>query len=154
MQAERDFRWAWALALGWTGVILLAGSDLGSDNSTSRFLGPFLRWLLPDSPKETLDNLYYAIRKGAHVAEYGVLAVLVQSAWRARQPAIPQRFAAALAWVLAVAAFDEGRQSFSDQRTGSLGDVALDFSGALLALGLTIAYIRTMQGRRRTRGRE
>lgn len=148
MQAERYTRWAWAMAILWIGVILLAGSDLGSDNTTSRFLGPFLRWLLPDASGETIDRLYYTIRKGAHVAEYGMLAVLAQAAWRVRLPALAGRFAAALVWVLAVAALDEGRQSFSDQRTGSLGDVALDFGGGVLALVLTIAYIRAMQGRR------
>ena len=35
----------------------------------------------PTLPRSTLDRLYYTlIRKGAHVAEYGVLAVLVQAA--------------------------------------------------------------------------
>jgi VanZ family protein len=108
---------------------------------------------LPDSPQATLDRLYYGIRKGAHVAEYGLLAVLAQSAWRVRLPTVPARFGAALAWVVAVAAFDEGRQSFSDRRTGSLEDVALDFAGGVLALCVVIAYLGAMRRRRSARER-
>ena len=40
----------WLLALLWTGVVLWAGGGDLSANVTSRFIGPFLRWLLSDAP--------------------------------------------------------------------------------------------------------
>jgi VanZ family protein len=142
--AQRNARLAWLAALVWTGVILVAGGDLGSFTTGSRFLGPFLRWLLPDAPQATLDHLYIVVREAAHVAEYGVLAVLAARAWRPRIPAVAAHCAAALGCVLLVAAVDEGRQSLQAARTGSLGDVGLDFSGGVLALGIAFAYTRAM----------
>jgi len=141
------------LAALWTGVILLAGSDLGSVTTTSRFLGPLLRWLFPDTAQATLDQLYFLVREAAHVTEYGVLSLLAQHALGFRWTRIAPRTAGALACVLLVAAVDETRQAFTPSRTGSLGDVGLDTLGGVLALGAAFAYTRAMHSWRAARER-
>ena len=149
-KAETRARRAWLLVLLWAAVVLILGSDDGSAHATSRFIGPLLQWLLPDTPQAILDQLHHLLRKAAHVVEYGVLALLAQRGVAARgrtsrwRPAGP-----ALLVVLAVAVLDEGRQSLSSTRTGSAGDVALDLAGGVLALACAIAYTRVMEVRRR-----
>jgi VanZ family protein len=137
------------LVLLWTGIILWAGGDEANLTATSRFFGPLLRWLLPDASPYELYRIHMVIRKGAHLAEYGLLALFTLSALRASSRAAMLRLAGlALVWVLAIAACDEARQSFSATRTGSAWDVGLDVSGGVLALALAIAYTRVMQLRR------
>ena len=58
---------AWLLALLWTAAVLLAGGDHASADTTSRFIRPFLEWLLPDAAPETVGQIHYLIRKSAHV---------------------------------------------------------------------------------------
>jgi VanZ family protein len=125
---------AWALALAWTAVILLASGDAFSASATSRFLLPLLRWLLPEASPETLAALHFAARKSAHVTEYAVLAWL---AWRALRGTSRLGVAPALlalAWVLGVAVLDETHQARLESRTGAVGDVALDGAGGLAGL--------------------
>jgi VanZ family protein len=146
---ERKARRIWLLVAVWTGVILWAGGAGGAADSTSHFILSFLRWLLPDATAFELHRLHSLIRKGAHVAEYGVLALFTLSALRASTRAATLRLVAlTLAWVFAVAACDETRQAFVATRTGSPGDVALDLFGGVLALTLAIAYTRVMHSRR------
>jgi VanZ family protein len=146
---------AWLLVLLWTAVLWWLGSEGGSLNATSRFIGPLLRWLLPDASAATLASVHFLLRKGAHVGGYGVLAFLT---WRAllasTRTAALRPALLALAWVLAVAAFDEIRQASSPVRTGSAWDVALDLSGGVLALALALAYTRAMRVRRTARERQ
>jgi VanZ family protein len=153
-KAETRARRTWLPLLGWTAVVLVLGGDDGSAHATSRIIGPLLRWLLPDAPQATLDQLHFALRKAAHVVEYGVLALLARRALAASGGGSPRRLAVgALLAALAVATLDEGRQAFSATRSGSLGDVALDLTGGVLALSLAIAYTRVMElGRRPRKG--
>ena len=140
---------AWLLVLVWTAVLWWLGSDAGSLNTTSRFIGPLLRWLLPEAPQAALDQIHFFLRKGAHVGGYGVLALLTWRALLASTRAATLRPALlALVWVLAVGACDEFRQASSPVRTGSVWDVALDVCGGLLVLALALAYTRAMHVRR------
>ncbi len=149
LKTERKAVRAWLLVLLWTGVVLWLGGDDASANTTSRFIGRFLRWLVPDATPAVLDRIHFFIRKGAHVGEYGVLALLTLLALLANTRAAALRLALpALAWVLAVAVCDEIRQATSLARTGSVWDVALDLSGGILALALALAYTRVMHVRR------
>jgi VanZ family protein len=139
----------WLLAALWTGLILWAGSDSYSLAKTSRILLPLLRWLLPDADQRTHWDVIFAIRKAAHLIEYGVLAWLCWLALFSTYRRALLRYAGlALAWVVVVAAFDEFRQGLIDSRTGSIVDVAIDFAGGILALALAIAYTRYMQRER------
>jgi VanZ family protein len=70
----------------------------------------------------------FALRKGAHMTEYAILAVLL---WRA-----VGREAPALALASAYAVTDEFHQTFVAGRHGSPIDWAIDTAGALIGLGL------------------
>jgi len=135
------------VALGWGALVWGLGSDPFSHQTTSRFLGPLLAWLLPDAAAGDLAFWHGLLRKGAHVGEYGVFAGLLWVAlalstpWRAGV-----RAAAALLAVAALASADEWRQAHTPSRTGSPGDVLLDLTGGSLALA-----VAWQVGRRRGR---
>jgi VanZ family protein len=144
MSKHRDALIRWLPLIAWMGVIFLFSSDSFSVARTSRFLGPFFRWLLPSALPETIEMCIVAVRKLAHAWEYGALALL---AWRALgrsgvdgfRPWIPGR--AVRAWLIALvyAASDEWHQSFVPSRGAAVADVLIDATGAAAALmGLAI----------------
>ncbi|KXJ98611.1 MAG: VanZ family protein [Acidobacteria bacterium OLB17] len=113
----------------WVGVVLALGTGLGAMDETSRFIGPFLKWLLPNSPPETIRFIHALIRKFAHFAEYFVLVLLAWNAFRIfRRPILLSFLLAA-----AVAVLDELDQSLNAARTSSIYDVLLDCAGAFAA---------------------
>ena len=70
------------------------------------------------------------MRKFAHVAEYGVFAVLVlRLALFLGGRRLVWNLAVALTAALLLALLDEGRQGLLSNRTGSLRDVGLDVTG-------------------------
>jgi VanZ family protein len=81
------------------------------------------------------------LRKGAHMTEYGALAVLWWRALRFRERALPVAIAIALAY----AASDEFHQTFVSGRHGSPVDWCIDAAG--VAIGVALA----LRLRRRTR---
>ena len=105
---------AWLAVAGWIALILTLGGESFSASSTSRLIGPLLHWLFPDITAESLATAHFLVRKGAHVTEYGVLALL---AWRALQLSFRisrgRIGAGTLGFVLAVAGTDEAFQAFS-----------------------------------------
>ena len=125
-------------------VIFSASTDSFSAGHTSRFIGPFLRWLNPNIAPEAIQAVQNVVRKGAHVTEYAILAVLL---WRAlRKPSREQprpwsRRVALAAFVIAVmySASDEFHQSFVPSRQGQFTDVLFDSAGA--ALGLSLVWV-------------
>ncbi|MEY2563723.1 MAG: hypothetical protein QOH88_1916 [Verrucomicrobiota bacterium] len=126
----------WIPVAVWMGLIFLASGDLMSAEHTSRFIGPFLRWLNPDVSPATIASVQFVVRKCAHVTEYAILAALLYRAFR--QSGGLGRFARAIAFISAAvyACFDEFHQSFIPSRTGALQDVAIDCAGAILGLML------------------
>ncbi len=126
-------------------LIFIGSSDVLSAAHTSRFVVPFLRWLLGGSfTLEKAAYVHFLIRKGGHLTEYAVLAVLL---WRAlgslaafsKQPEdrpVQQRnrFLLAIALAAIYAASDEFHQSFIPTRTASPVDVMIDTVGAMLGL--------------------
>jgi VanZ family protein len=80
------------------------------------------------------------LRKGAHMAEYGLLWFLWQRALRTRTPW------PAVAITLAYAASDEFHQSFVEGRHGTPVDVLIDAAGVAIAV---VLYTR-----RKARARE
>lgn len=111
---------AWAPVVLWAALILSAANDRFSDAQT----GGWLERLFGRVPPE----VNVILRKGAHVAEYAVLALL---AWRARRT-IPTPLLIAFA----VACTDETLQTLSVARTGTAVDIVWDMTGAILALTL------------------
>lgn len=144
--AERAF--AWLPVLLWSGAILLLGSDSYSQAGTSRYLGPFLRWLFAEAGPGPLEEIHFVIRKAAHFIEYGVLAGFAIRAFRLGGLRRPAPLAIrSLVLVLCIAAFDEGRQAVSAERGGSAADVLLDAAG-----GLVVCAAYAIFARARTRG--
>jgi VanZ family protein len=80
----RVFLKYWLPVLIWMALIFSASSDTRSFTRSSRILAPLLHWLFPQMPADTVNLIVLIARKGAHVTEYAVLALLL---WRAmRQP--------------------------------------------------------------------
>jgi VanZ family protein len=114
--------------------IFIGSTDLMSAEHTSRFIGPFLRWFVPDIAPATIVSIQLFVRKCAHLTVYAILGALLYRALRQTTPGL--RSAAAIAFMIAVAyaVLDEFHQSFVTSRTGSAVDVAIDGIGALIGL--------------------
>jgi VanZ family protein len=121
------------------GVIFALSSDAFSAPSTSGILGPLLQWLLPDASSDTIYRLHVALRKGAHLGVYAVLALLALRAGRVGHGWPLARAAlVSLVCVATVASCDELHQAFTRSRTGTLRDVGIDLVGGAAALGLAV----------------
>ena len=126
-------------------LTFLLSTDVGSAANTSRFIEPFLRWLIPNISPEAVAKAHFFIRKAGHLSEYGVLGLML---WRAlRQTRLgasgktPWKTAvAALVLSVAYAATDEFHQSFVPTRTASVRDVMIDTSGSLLSLSIICTW--------------
>jgi VanZ family protein len=127
--------WRWGPPVLWMAVISSFSTAAFSAAETGRILLPFLRWLLPSADPATLDLLHAVLRKGMHVTEFGILALLWYralawgaSGWRGRM--------AVAVFVLAAGfgALDEAHQKFVPSRTASIVDVGWDGLGAALGL--------------------
>lgn len=141
----RRFLLYWFPVLLWMGVIFFLSTDMGSAAHTSRILEPLLRWLKPDISAAALEQAHFLVRKGGHLSEYALLAILwwrvlmhvhaegvVRSAW----------FCALMALFIATAyaATDEYHQTFVASRGASVHDVMIDSCGALLGVVLVLLW--------------
>ncbi|HJO53152.1 MAG TPA: VanZ family protein [Verrucomicrobiota bacterium] len=123
--------WVWVAA--WMGVIFFFSTDLFSGPQTSRVIGPFLKWFMPDVSDETIRDIRLVIRKAAHVLEYAILSILSCRALAQRAAPSPLPLAALGQAVLIASAYavlDEWHQSWTAERFGSPLDVAIDSVGA------------------------
>ncbi len=133
----------WLPVLAWAAAIFVGSGDPLSSASTSRFLEPFLQWLLPGLSRDAVEAVMVVVRKGGHLTEYAVLAMLC---WRAvrRSPGGDARdrewrgAGIALAMAVLYAVSDEVHQAFVPSRTATPWDVTIDACGA--AAGLAIAW--------------
>jgi len=126
----------WILPMFWAGCIFVLSTSFFSSAQTSRIIVPFLHWLLPNASHRTIGNLHAVIRKLAHITEYAVLFLLLFRGPMKGHPIM------ALAICGVYAMLDEGHQMFVPSRTPAFHDVALDFSGALVA-SLVMSVIST-----------
>ncbi len=134
---ERRVLLAWLAFAIWAAVVLGLGSDAFSHGSTSRYLLPLLRWLLPDVEPATRLEILHGIRKAAHVVEYAVLGALSYRALRLSSGlGRAGLLLVSSALLLAFAGADEARQALSPLRSGRLQDVALDLAGGLAGIAL------------------
>ncbi|MBI2516802.1 MAG: VanZ family protein [Opitutae bacterium] len=135
----------WLPVVLWMGVIFAVSTDLGSYQHTSRFIGPLLRWLIPDISPEAVRQVQFLVRKAAHFTEYAILALLARrAAGHSLRVAETHRHvrAAGLALLIAAgyAATDEWHQSFVPSRTASPTDVLIDTTGAGAALAAALLW--------------
>jgi VanZ family protein len=134
----------YAPPLLWMAVITGLSTDAFSADNTGGYVLPLLHWLLPGLPSADLDVLHTAIRKAAHVCEYGVLSLLwiravrlPGSAWSVHQGLM------ALSLSVVCAALDEFHQAFVPSREARVLDVGWDTLGAVIALAMYAAVWRT-----------
>src|SRR5208283_2736121 len=135
----------WLPVIIWMGVISWLSTDTFSPQNTSQLIVPALRFLLPETPPQTLDMLHTLIRKSAHVGEYFILGVLLFRAFRGSLKAsgVLQWAAYAVIAVVLFAAADEIHQSFTVQRTCSAVDVLIDTVGGTFAQAVCILRYRS-----------
>jgi VanZ family protein len=138
----RRLVWYWMPVIVWMSLIFLASTDLASAQHTSRFIGPLLGWIVPNVSAETIQAVQFFVRKAAHVTEYAILAALLLRAFSTGERRLRGRDAC-LAVLIAgtCAAIDEFHQSFVASRTGAVGDVMIDISGAILGAAICWAII-------------
>ena len=104
------------------------------ETRTGTYLLPILHWLFPTASPYLLHRLHIAIRKMAHILEFGIFSILIFRAWRSGR--LGWCLGWAIATLLIAAAFavlDEIHQAFVPGRGPSVRDVAIDTAGALLA---------------------
>ena len=115
------------------GLIFFLSTDLFSGPQTSRVIGPFLKWFVPDVSDETIRDIQLVIRKAAHVLEYAILSILSCRALAKHITPRPLPWAVLGQAVLIASAYavlDEWHQSWTAERFGSPLDVAIDSVGA------------------------
>jgi VanZ family protein len=135
----RSFIKYWLPVLVWMWVIFSASGDTASFQHSSRIIGPLLRWFFPHLSDEAVHAMVVSVRKGAHLAEYALLALLLWRALRRRLPANRVSWSwptagLVLALVSLYATTDEIHQAFVPTRQGSVWDVLIDTAGAALGL--------------------
>jgi VanZ family protein len=144
----------WLPVLFWMGVIFVGSTDALSSQRTSRIIVPVLRWIKPDISTAAINRIQFLMRKGGHMAEYAVLAILLRRALHlasGRFTALWDGKRAALAFTLATlyAITDEVHQSMVATRYGSVYDVLIDAAGAALGLGMVWLWLRLQHHWRR-----
>ena len=123
-----------AAPLAWTALIAWFSTDAWSGEQTASVVVPWLRALLAGAGPDVIATAHWLVRKLAHMAEYGVLAVLWVWALGGGQSRAARMWALGLS--LATAALDELHQATTDLRGGSPVDVLIDGVGAALGLAL------------------
>jgi VanZ family protein len=119
-------------------VIFSASADSKSASTSSRLIGPLVRFFVPDISQEHLDLIVFLVRKAAHVTEYAILSWLLARALT--MPATPagrwSRKAAFIAWIVTslYSATDEFHQAFVPNRDARWSDVIIDSTGAALGV--------------------
>jgi VanZ family protein len=118
-------------------LISIFSTHYFSDRQTAKVIIPILRYLFPFASARMLHYGHLAIRKLAHITEFGAFSITVFQGIRAERQGWRWTWAlATLIIAVSYAGFDEWHQSFVPLRHASARDVAIDAFGALLAQGL------------------
>jgi VanZ family protein len=138
----------WGPAIAWTTAVLLFSSATFNADNTGGLVAPLLAWLLPWIAPSTIDLVHGLVRKTAHLSEYALLAALwFRALARSGVAGAPAATWLALLIGVAVAVTDELHQSTLPERTGSAWDVAIDATGALLAVvAVRLGWARATEG--------
>jgi VanZ family protein len=138
---------AWLAAILWLILIAIESTDWFSSSNTSRILYPVLHFLFNVDPvRFEVWNFY--IRKTGHVCGYFGLSLLLYRSWRATIPLAERRrwsvkwSRVALFMTVLVACLDEWHQTYIPSRTGTVKDILLDSSAAVLAQLIILAVLR------------
>lgn len=82
MQKFNRLAKSWFLPLFWMLVIFSASSDANSYHRSSILFEPLLRWLFPHLPQAQIETIHLLFRKGCHLTEYAIFALLLLRAIR------------------------------------------------------------------------
>lgn len=137
----------WSLTALWLAVIWSMSAQTGAESGG--LSGRIAAWLLPWADGRTLAAFEQLLRKGAHMAEYAVLACLFSLALLSSRMPHPVHFALIFSILAAIA--DECHQLFVPGRAGQAADVAIDVLGAAAGLFLFV-LVRRIVRRRRAHG--
>jgi len=118
------------------GLIALESTRYFGSVQTSRILFPILHFLFGITWQQ-FQPWHFLIRKTGHFVGYFMLSVLQFRAWKATLQ-LPRAWAARWAGIallvsVLVASLDEWHQTYLPNRTGTIKDVALDSTAALVA---------------------
>lgn len=133
----------------WLCFIFTASTDAFSAEHTGGIVRPLLEWLFPRISEARIEFVHFLIRKGGHLSEYAVLALLAARAFLSSPREWLRRnwFAFAFALVAAYALLDEYHQSFVPSRTASIKDSFIDMTGGAVAL-LLVVFWRALRRRK------
>jgi VanZ family protein len=138
---------AWLPAIIWLCIITFESTSYLSSDNTSRILYPVLHFLLGIEPAR-FEVWHHYIRKTGHFVGYFTLSFLLFRAWRASLP-ISSSAAWCARWgtiaflmTVLVASLDEWHQTFLPSRTGTVRDVILDSSAALVAQIVIVMWLK------------
>ncbi|GAB4570824.1 MAG: hypothetical protein Kow0077_05910 [Anaerolineae bacterium] len=109
-------------------LIYVASAQPKLEPGSPSFFGISFSGLLPIFP----GFWEFAIKKGAHLVIFGVLAALIMRALLRSNLSLSGAIVGALAMTLCYAALDELHQSFVPGRQATLRDVGIDLLGAAL----------------------
>jgi VanZ family protein len=125
----------WLPPLLWTALIFSASNDRFSSGHSAPWLVMLIDAIVGHSlTPSQFEAIHIAVRKAAHLTEYGILGALLFRAFRAERGGWNPRWAlAAILIAAAVGALDEWHQVFVPSRTASPLDVLFDAAGAVLA---------------------
>ena len=135
--AQKHLLKTWIAASLWLGLIAAESTPFASANNTSRILYPLLHFLFGLDPAH-FSAWHFVIRKTGHFVGYFTLSWLLFRAWRDTLPYSGRNWSIQWAGIslfmtALVACLDEWHQSYIPGRTGSLHDVLLDSTAALIA---------------------
>jgi len=133
----------WIPAICVAAVISAFSTHYFSGEQTARVIIPWLHWLFPWAGSRTLRLMHVAIRKAAHVTEFGIFSAAVFHGVRAERKGWRLSWAVlTLLIAIAYAGLDEWHQSFVPLREPRARDVFIDAAGAFLAQIFAWAYAK------------
>jgi VanZ family protein len=133
----------WIPAICVAVLISVFSTHYFSSAQTARVIIPILHRLFPSLDMHTLSRMHTAIRKLAHVVEFGVFSIVVFRGVRAERTGWKFQWAIlTLLIATAYAGLDEWHQSFVPLREPRFRDVLIDMAGALLAQMLVWIYAK------------
>ena len=133
---NRKFILLSALTLLWMGVIFFFSSQNGDESSgvSERILAFFCEMINYSPTPDRKHLLLLLIRKGAHMTEFGILALLWLGTLRSAADKAKWHYPAAFAAASLYAATDEMHQLFVSERAGQVTDWMIDSAGAMIFL--------------------
>jgi VanZ family protein len=133
----------WIPAICVAALISIFSTHYFSSAETSRILTPFLHWIFPAASPHTLSRMHTAIRKLAHVTEFGVFSIAVFHGVRGERYGWRWQWALmTLLIAVSYSGLDEWHQSFVPMREARFRDVLIDSAGALLAQVFVWGYAK------------